>query len=110
MIEGTWYHFIVTAYGAWLYGDKRGFRTRHHREHVDGDYNAPPPLAEHVAIRRRSIESLKQSPVVVAPEMRPLIGTAIRDRLADHGVFVLCLSMSGQHLHCLAKVPVGLDP
>jgi hypothetical protein len=40
---GVWYHSITSTYGAWLYGDERGFRTRHHREHVDGDYKSPPP-------------------------------------------------------------------
>jgi hypothetical protein len=29
-----WYHIIMSTYGSWLYGDARGFRTRHHREHI----------------------------------------------------------------------------
>lgn len=33
--KGAWFHCIATTYGAWLYGDSRGFRTRHHREHVE---------------------------------------------------------------------------
>jgi hypothetical protein len=40
-VQGRWYHIIETTYGAWLYGDQRGFRTRHHREHVDGDDKRP---------------------------------------------------------------------
>jgi hypothetical protein len=39
----AWFHAIITTYGAWLDGDARGFRTRHHREHVEGDYKNPPP-------------------------------------------------------------------
>jgi hypothetical protein len=34
-----WYHVIISTYGGWLHGDPRGFRTRHHRAHVEGDYN-----------------------------------------------------------------------
>ena len=29
-MDGRWVHFVETVYGAWLYGDARGFRTRHH--------------------------------------------------------------------------------
>jgi hypothetical protein len=38
-----WYHVVVHVYGSWLRGDPRGWRARHHREHVDGDYKNPPP-------------------------------------------------------------------
>jgi hypothetical protein len=41
--DGAWYHIMLTTSGDWLYGDARGFRTRHHREHVEGDYKNPPP-------------------------------------------------------------------
>jgi hypothetical protein len=54
-MEGSWIHFVETVYGAWLYGDARGFRTRHHREHVEGDYKNPPPAGMYDARRRRSI-------------------------------------------------------
>lgn len=37
-----WYHIMCHTYGTWLPGDPRGFRTRHHREHVEGDYKSPP--------------------------------------------------------------------
>ena len=60
---GKWFHFMTSTYGSWLYGDPRGFRTRHHREHVDGDYKNPPPLGLYSQQFERSIKSLKQ-PVV----------------------------------------------
>jgi hypothetical protein len=62
--EGCWIHFVETVYGAWLYGDTRGFRTRHHREHVEGDYKNPPPTEKYGSEWQRSIESLKQPPAV----------------------------------------------
>ena len=108
-IEGFWIHFVETVYGAWLYGDARGFRTRQHREHVDGDYKNPPPAGKYDSKRRLSLESLKQSPVILPTTWRPVIGGAIRDRLQDQGIFVLCLSQGGQHLHTLAKLPIGAD-
>src|SRR5205085_4534152 len=107
--DRRWFHVTCHTYGAWLYGDGRGFRTRHHREHVEGDYKNPPPAGKYDAKRRRSMESLKQSPVVLSPAWRPVIGAAVRDRLQDQGAFVLCLSQGGQHLHLLAKLPLGVD-
>jgi hypothetical protein len=32
------------TYGTWLPGDPKGFRTRHHREHIEGDYKKPPAM------------------------------------------------------------------
>lgn len=108
-MEGMWFHFVETVYGAWLYGDARGFRTRHHREHIEGDYRNPPPPEKYAQKLERSLESLKQPPVVLTPEWRPVMGTAIRDKLQDLGAFVLCLAQGGQHLHALAKLPPGTD-
>ena len=34
--------------------------TRHHREHVEGDYKDPPPTGKYDIKRRRSMEILKQ--------------------------------------------------
>jgi hypothetical protein len=108
--DGVWIHFVETVYGAWLYGDARGFRTRHHREHVEGDYKNPPPPELYAERLRRSCESLKQAPVVLAAEWRPIIGAAVRDRLTELGAFVLCVSASGQHLHLLGKLPADVTP
>ena len=53
--ERAWFHIVLTTYGSWLYGDERGFRTRGHREHVEGDYKRPPTagLYRHKAQRSR---------------------------------------------------------
>ena len=109
-MQGVWFHFIETTYGSWLYGDARGFRTRHQREHVEGDYKNPPPLDNYSFERQRSIASLKQPPVILAPAWRQIIGGAVRDRLQREGAFVLCLAQAGQHLHLLAKLPIGANP
>jgi hypothetical protein len=102
-----WYHFIATTYGAWLYGDSRGFRTRHHREHVEGDYKNPPPPGKYAEQERRSRESMPEDPVVLPVELRPVVGMAILERLRGLGAQVLVLSVSGQHIHGLARMPFG---
>ncbi|MGQ0635361.1 MAG: hypothetical protein ACT4QC_12175 [Planctomycetaceae bacterium] len=106
---GSWVHFVETVYGASLHGDPRGFRTRQHREHVEGDYKSPPPTGLYDKKLRRSRASLKQPAVILPPPWRQIIGAAVRDRLQDLGGFVLCLAQGGQHLHLLAKLPAGDD-
>lgn len=51
-----WYHIMGSTFGTWLPGDPKGFRTRHHREHVEGDYKNPPPKGTHDARWKRSKE------------------------------------------------------
>jgi hypothetical protein len=100
-----WFHVILTAYGAWLYGDARGFRTRHHRENVEGDYKNPPSRGLYTSLESQSRDSLKQPPVTWAPEWRPVVGEALVVRFQELGAFVLCASVSRQHVHVLAKMP-----
>ncbi len=107
---GMWIHFIVNTYGSWLYGDPRGFRTRHHREHVEGDYKNPPPRGLYAKQLERSVQSLKQPAVRLGKAWRPIVGVAVREKLGERGAFVLCLAVAGQHVHVLAKVPRGSEP
>ena len=100
-----WYHIILTTYGSWLYGDSRGFRTRHHREHVEGDYNNPPPPGKYQDLEHRSRESLKQAQVVLSPDWRQIIGTALVERWQKLGALLVCVAVGGQHVHLLAKMP-----
>ncbi len=104
----VWVHAILSSYGAWLYGDSRGFRTRHHREHVDGDYKNRPPEGIYASQEKRSRDSLKQDPVVFPPHLRKVVGEALQDKLAELGAWVLIESVSGQHVHMLVKLPPKL--
>src|ERR1700754_4032896 len=100
-----WFHVTTHTYGVWLYGDPRGFRTRHHREHVEGDYKNPPPPGKYADRHERSKNLLKQSPVVLPPEWRKIVGIAVRERFVGLGAQVIAVSMSATHAHILAKMP-----
>jgi hypothetical protein len=100
-----WFHRTTHTCGAWLYGDPRGFRTRHHREHVEGDYKDPPPKGKYDWKYQRSKKLLKQPPVVLSREWRPVIGEALRDRLQELGALLLAISVGGQHVHFQARMP-----
>jgi len=99
-----WHHIVLTTYGAWLYGDARGFRTRHHREHVDGDYKNPPPRGLYDDKARRSRDSLVQPPVVIPHRYKACLGRAMWRELTKRRVWVLIMAVSGQHVHLLVKV------
>ena len=105
-----WFHLTTQTYGAWLYGDSRGFRTRHHREHIEGDYKHPPPTGKYDRQLERSRRLMKQPSVSLTPPWRPIVGAAIRDKLLELGAQLLCISMSSTHAHMLAKMPPGKVP
>ncbi len=105
-----WFHLTAHTYGAWLYGSSRGFRTRHHREHIEGDYKNPPPKGKYDDKLKRSKELMKQNAVTLDPEWRKIFGAALRDKLVTLGAQVLCVSVSSTHAHVLAKMPPGPTP
>jgi hypothetical protein len=102
-----WRHCILSTYGSWLYGDSRGFRTRHHREHVDGDYKNPPHAGRYAAKERSSRAALKEPPVVLAVKWRTAVGQALVERLTELDAYTLCAAVNGQHIHALIKFPEG---
>src|SRR5688500_5844940 len=53
---------------------------------------------------------MTQAPVVLAPEWRPVVGDAVRDKLVRLGAEVLCVAMGATHVHVLARMPPGPTP
>jgi REP element-mobilizing transposase RayT len=105
-----WYHCICHTYASWLYGDSRGFRSRHHREHVEGDYKNPPPPGRYAKQLERSIKLLKQPPVTIQHVLREVVGMAMVEKLLEYEAQLLALSVSSNHVHLLAKMPPGPIP
>lgn len=100
-----WFHVTLHTYGTWLYGDPRGYRTRHHREHVEGDYRNPPPAGAHAAEYERSKRLLKQTPVQLSNSWRAVLGPALRDALLERSVEVIALALSSTHGHLQIRLP-----
>src|SRR5687768_17139320 len=94
-----WFHLTSHTYGAWLYGSPRGFRTRHHREHIIGDYKNPPPAGMYDRKLERSKQLLVQDPVVLSMSWRKIIGKAVLEKLQKLTAQVLSVSMSSTHAH-----------
>ena len=97
-----WYHIIGSTYGNWLPGDQRGWRTRHHRQHVEGDYKNPPPSGTHDRRLAYAKSVMKREPVLLSPPKRDLVCRTMVEALQFHKINVKDLSVSALHIHLLA--------
>lgn len=104
-----WYHVIGNTYGTWLRGDHRGWRERHHRKHVEGDYKHPPAPGTFEELEDRSRELMIRPPVYLDHEQRKIAGQALIDKLVEKNVLVVAVSVDSTHFHVLAKFEEG-DP
>lgn len=110
-IRPGWCHCMANTYGTWLPGDPRGFRTRKHREHVEGDYKSPPPEGVYEDRHRVAKERMSRDAVILPPEARALAVESIRCALIDfHKIEVIAIAVSGMHLHLLAHFPPAQRP
>jgi hypothetical protein len=99
-----WYHVVLTTYGNWLPGDSRGFRTRHHRQHVEGDYKNPPQ-DDYMGLLAQSAAQMVYPSARISQDYRETVGLALVDRLHRLGGFVLTIAVSNTHIHLLVKLP-----
>lgn len=100
-----WYHVNVNTYGTWLRGSPLGFRERHHREHVEGDYKNPPPPDKYAALWAQSKRLMKRRAVYLRPEAADPSRRLLWDSLISDGIEVVCLCIDCRHFHLLARFP-----
>ena len=93
------------TFGTWLPGDPKGFRTRHHREHVDGDYKNPPPKGKYDARWKRSKELMKRDPVYLTPAQRKRAVEEFVRSFKKWGIELRVLSIDRVHIHALGRLP-----
>jgi hypothetical protein len=101
---------MCSTYGVWLRGDPRGWRTRHHREHVNGDYKHPPRAGTWESTYKRSLHLMTQAgrtPITLAEPDRQLVIAKIVEALQHHHIQVLAAALGGEHLHVLAQFAAG---
>ncbi len=102
-----WFHVNGSTYGTWLCGDPRGWRTRKHRRHVEGDYKNPPAAGTFESLYQRSIKLLKREPIYLDVEQRRIAGRALAEKLGETGVDVLAISLDACHFHVLGRFADG---
>ena len=98
-----WYHCNGNTYGTWLPGDPRGFRERHHRQHVNGDYKAPPPPGANADRLGRSSRLMRKRAVYLDAEQRQVALSAFVEKLQTDHVELPALAIDDHHFHLLAR-------
>ncbi len=99
------YHIMGHTYGTWLPGDPRGFRTRHHCEHCEGDYKNPPPKGTHDELFNRSKNLMKRDPVYLTPQQIKIALDAVVTSLLKRQIPITVAALDRIHLHILAQFP-----
>src|SRR5215831_10552001 len=89
--------YLITfrCYGTWLHGDERGSIDRHHRT-----YGAPglPPSEMR---RQRDRDLLKQAPVTLNANQRPVVEAAIRETCAIRKWNLRTVNVRTNHVHAV---------
>ncbi len=109
-LRSGWRHCLSSTYGTWLPGDPRGFRTRGHREHVEGDYKSPPKQ-DYSMRHEAATDRLKQPPVALSPEAQEAAVRGIVHALVQvHELEILAVAVGSMHMHLLGRFPAGQKP
>jgi REP element-mobilizing transposase RayT len=98
-----WYHITAHTYGSWPRGDPRGWRTRHHREHVEGDYKNPPVPETWARLFAQSKRLMKRGRVRIDFDLREFVLDALVDKLLNLDVEVIAAALTRDHLHLLGR-------
>ena len=98
-----WYHLTAHTYGTWLRGDARGYRARHHREHVDGDYKHRPPPEKYVPLLDYSKSLMKRDPLRIEHECLQFVLDMMVERLLSRDNDVDVASQDPIHFHGLVR-------
>ncbi|HQY88276.1 MAG TPA: hypothetical protein PK402_06435 [Tepidisphaeraceae bacterium] len=97
------YHVTCHTYGSWLLGDPRGFRTRHHREHVEGDYKNPPPRGIYEWRHANSKKLMKRPAVHLDMRQRKRVVELVAQSLLKREIEVVIIAVDSCHMHLLAR-------
>jgi len=100
----AWHHIIFNTRSSWLTGDPRGFRSRNHRKHSDGDYKSPPPAGQHAGLHRM-VREASRSAVKLPKQLWPVIGEAVLDKCVEQDHRVLVIAVDAMHVHLLVELP-----
>lgn len=101
----NWYHCMGHTYGTWLPGDPKGFRTRHHREHIVGDYKNPPPKGMYDKRHQHAKGLMKRDPIFLTPEQRLPVVRLLVESLQRRNFDIATACVTDVHFHILARIP-----
>jgi hypothetical protein len=108
-LRSNFYHVMGNTYGTWLPGSPKGFRTRHHREHIDGDYKHPPPRGKYERRHAKARSLMSRDAVFLTVEQRSRALDEFLGSLRRRGFEPEVMSVDRVHFHLLCRFP-DCDP
>lgn len=105
-----WYHCTFGTHWSWIRGDERGWRSRHHREHVEEDYKSPPPPGSQNRIRRQTEGLKRRERVDHTPAQRKRACELPVQSLQADRVEVIALCAGKRHVHVLVRFQTSDSP
>src|SRR5438094_6718364 len=100
----NWYHITIHVYGSWLRGDPRGWRSRHHREHVEGDYKHPPPKGIYNELLEKSKALMTHDPIKIDHDtVSEFVLKSMLERLRQFKIRIAIGCFDGIHAHILSQ-------
>jgi hypothetical protein len=93
--------YLITfrCYGTWLHGDERGSVDRHHRVY------GTPGLQPSAMRRQHDRDLLKQPPVKLNANQRPLVESAIRETCLIRHWQLWTVNVRTNHVHAVVSAP-----
>ena len=99
-----WRLITINTKNSWHHGSPRGFRSRDHRVHSNGDYRNPPPKDEHAGLLRYRKERSEEK-IRLPRSVRDCIAKTLSKVLTEAGYRVLAISVSSDHAHIVVELP-----
>ncbi|CAN5439365.1 hypothetical protein BH09PLA1_BH09PLA1_19480 [soil metagenome] len=99
------YHCMGNTYGTWLPGDRRGFRTRHHRQDVPFDYKNPPPPQLYDGVEDHARELMKRDVIFLSVGQRAAALEEMLGSFLKRGISPVAMCVGRIHFHILAPFP-----
>jgi hypothetical protein len=98
-----WAHVMTSYLGQWLPGDRRGFRSRAHRIHSNGNYKFSGGPDEHRALREHAEKLSSVKVILTIPQCRTLVGSMAK-KFMEMEIPVAIIAAAATHCHVLIKV------
>jgi REP element-mobilizing transposase RayT len=91
--------YLITfrCYGTWLHGDERGSVDRHHRRY------GTPALPPSALRQKHDRDLLKQPPVKLNSQQRPVVETAIRETCQKRQWKLWTVNVRTNHVHAVVS-------
>ncbi len=99
----NWYHCVGNTYGTWLPGDPRGWRSRDHRCHCEGDYKNPPAKGRYDTLHQQSQLQMKRDEIRLNDEAMRVVCNAFSEKFRQKQINIAAIAITHCGYHVLGQ-------